>query len=136
VAANLVFKTADQSKNSDTTFADDPDLLQSVVSGHAYGFQMCIRAIMASAGGGNLKVRLNANGSGFGSVWGGAATTSIASAVTNSFPMTLTTTITVYYFFGTFVATGTGNVNLQWAQNTNVAINTTLQAGSWWLMYE
>lgn len=133
--AYWVCKTADTSKSSNITLADDPHL---VIAIPAIGTYMVNLVAYTSFNGGGLQVRMNYTGS-IGSTsrfFAGGIQLAANYGATASYNSTLvwstTTTSAVDYlaFQGFLIATSTGTLSLQWAQTTNVAPSSTIFQGA------
>lgn len=139
----IVRKPSDESVTSNTTPQNDDHLLFAAVAGQAYKFMFALW-VSSTVATGDLKLLPVTTGVGT-LVWGVhgtdlAATTGTGSAVMSGRDSgTSGTSVSVaavngtlmVFLSGTFSCTSSGNVVLQWAQDTSSATATTIKAGSY-----
>ena len=120
------FKTADTSRASVTALAVDSDFTLAVVSGATYRVELVCR-ITTGAGGMNINAVTPAGS-------GSMSKTSLDTnaAFNTAIPLTTTAvTLNSYKYIGYFTATFGGNFQINWAQNSSNATNSTMLAGSY-----
>lgn len=123
-------KTADTTRNSTTTFADDTHLAGWTADASSY-YAIQGYLIVNAAATPDLKIQLEVPaGASYNIKLIDAAT--IAAAWTGSYVHAGTAADVAISFIGVITIAGTaGVIDLQWAQNTSDAGNTTIKAGSW-----
>lgn len=137
-------KAATTGRNTTTTLADDPDLTIAIPVAGTYEIRMLLLMTGATAAAQGFKYQLVYTGTAgtigyytIGSI-NGAASTPLAAA--GAFNVATHATVLVDsgagattdfdHVVGTFVATTTGTLKLQWAQSTSTGNNSNLKANS------
>lgn len=123
-------KPEDETKNSDTTYADDSYLKLEFPESGVYSFEGCILHNEHATP--SMKIRFSAD-TGISIYW----QTDLDDL--NANPITGTTAITttgdgadaICFIKGIIIASGLGTLALQWAQNTSDVNDTILKKGSW-----
>jgi hypothetical protein len=136
-------KTGDTSRNTTTTFANDPDLTVAVTASSVYVVTCNLAYHSSSQSAGDFKMQftapagaaLQASVHTFGNT-GTAASDDLATSITLTTTASCGVVLTGDPFnpclvVGLLVVAGTaGNFVVQWAQNTSSGTNTTLKANS------
>lgn len=134
-------KAAATSRASTVTLADDPDLVISIPRTGTWAYEVWLNYTGGVLGSSDLKVRMNYSGTSSFDVFGVNGINTTATSQFNGSGGTaagtgiaLGTSGSTYYtaqITGTVVATTTGNLSLQWSQNTSSATATNLRQGCW-----
>jgi hypothetical protein len=136
-------KTTGTGRSSTTTFANDPDLLLQFVTGGHYRFELFLRVVgNGSSGAGGFKLKMNYSGTtgANGIFLGGQSTINSSDIVLDM------TDGTAGHSFASIASSGngeyiryigyghfsnSGNLSVQWAQNSSNAATTNVMAGSY-----
>lgn len=129
-------------RTSTTTLADDPDLLLALPGSGTYAFELFLNYTGGTLGSSDLKMAMVYSGTSANGVWAvnGINTTSTAQANMGGNGTGAAGTITVGTSGGSFLTvdlkgyintTSSGNLSLQWAQNTSSGTAVTLRQGCW-----
>ena len=140
-----VRKTADESVTSSTTLQNDDHLLWTIPQAGSYAFEVSLIVVSAANAAGDISL-------GFtfptGTLYWGAqgldetlaantagqmrskADTDAASPTTSGFPFGASTADSLLRVSGLLVATASGTLQFQWAQNASNASATTVKTGS------
>lgn len=138
-------KPAATSRSAATTPADDPDLILSLPRTGTWAFEAWLSYTGGTLGASDLKMTMAYTGTTTSNVWGlngiTTASTSQLNAGANGFTGTLSLGTNGGTFYtadikGSLVASTTGTLSLQWAQNTSSATSTNLRQGSWLRVYQ
>lgn len=140
------YKAADQSLASNTTMQNDTDLFLTLVANGTYFFDGYIVYIQnVVAGSGDLKYQFTAPSgatlfvTGFGTSAASSTTTYDVTANPASSVRTVPSNLTTAMSFEPrgYIQTGgtSGNLQLQWAQNTSNATTLFVKTGSWLRMW-
>jgi len=149
IGLDYVQKTADESVTSSTTLQNDDHLLYTVATTGTYVFDMYLLGTSAANAAGDLAVAVTfptgtmylagqglvptlASGSAEQIQAGGTVYTS--GAAFNSYG--LSTSVSLLHLHGLLVATATGTIRLQWAQQSSNANASTLKTGSHMITYQ
>lgn len=140
----MVAKTADELRNTDTTYTDDTDLKFSAVSGKSYIFTMDFIAqfdpdadfkFVLYFTGTTSKVQYAVADWQMTTTGGGNTFYSVRTAFNSAFTLAQTGSTPDYYALvkinGFFTVTGDGTFSLKWAQNVSRAENVGVLAGSY-----
>ena len=129
-------------RTSTTTLADDPDLLLTLPGSGTFAFELFLNYTGGTLGSSDLKMAMVYSGTSSYGVWAvnGINTTATTQANMGGNGTGAAGTITVGTSGGTFltvdikgllVATSSGTLSLQWAQNTSSGTAVTLRQGCW-----
>jgi len=134
----FVRKTADESVTSSAVLQNDDHLLFSIPQAGTYAFEFVIFATSAANAAGDIQIQLTGPTGTF--TFGGVGLDiTLASGNTGTVNMAgisttlnfgVSTTQTMILIKGILVATASGTLQLQWAQQTSNANATTVKAGS------
>lgn len=146
VSAFHAHKTGSTSRNTTTTPTDDPDLILTSVPAGTYLFFAYVKTNASAGSGGGIRFRLavtagaidpdtgnfyldyGSSSSTATSGLGFASSQPPSTTITNPEPSTTTTRN--MWWSGVVEISQSANVSMQWAQNSSVAVNTTLFAKS------
>lgn len=136
-----VWKTGNTTRTSNTTLADDPDLILALVANASYSFDMFLPVTGAAIGTGDIKVAVNYSGTSGGGTWEGFGMATTAVTSYHSAGQSLGVNAQAYginglsfgalRISGMIFTTTSGNLSLQWAQQTSNATGTNLRVGSY-----
>lgn len=145
VNRGIVIKSADESVTSSATMQNDDHLSLAVTAGKTYKLHMVLFHSSAADNAGDIKIgftfpagtlHVGAQGlvttvsaASFGDIQAIARIGETSSPSTAT-PYALNNTITTTIVEVVFVCTGTGTLQLQWAQNASSASASTMKAGS------
>lgn len=138
-------KAGSTSRSATTTLADDADLILPLPRAGTWAFEAWLNYTGGTLGASDLKLSMAYSAASSFGAWGlngiTTASTSQLNAGGNALSASLSLGTNGGFFLtadikGTLVATATGTLSLQWAQNTSNATATTLRQGCWIRAYQ
>jgi hypothetical protein len=138
-------KPAATPRASTTTVTNDTDLTISLPRAGTWAFEAWLNYTGGTLGSSDLKLTMAYSGTSTFGVWGLNGITTASTSGMNAGANGLTGTLAIGTSGGTFftadikglvVATTTGTLSLQWAQNTSSATATNLRQGCWLRAYQ
>ena len=133
----FVRKTADEPVTSSAALQDDDQLLYTIAATGTYVFDAYLIATSAANAAGDLSLGFTAptgtlqyQGIGLDTTLASGNTGTVNTASSGTLNYGLSTTATLIWIHGTLIATATGTLQLQWAQQASNASASTVKSGS------